>query len=249
MAMSSGVAWGTVERCFVWLGKVFRGIEWFGDVLFGAVGFIGALHGMAWSCKALSRLCEALIDSVVHSVALHGLARRAEALFWQGGVEQSDVLNSDVSQAKVLSRRGVVWSREALNGIVKFGPMKHCYARFSKLHRFVARFGNVKWCLVSQGRVWVAFSRSCVVNKGSVGRGAAKCSRARLALALLRRGQVWLGTVLPSKAWYCEVSSRFGRALLGFVMRSPVRLGSVKRSFAMRGTPRLGVHGYGGYQK
>jgi len=153
MARSGCAGRTTVERGFVFHGKVFRGMVWSCDVLFGAVGFIGALY------------------------------------------------------SKVRSYCGVVWSREALHGIVEFGPVKHCVAGHAK-----------------------ALLRSGMVRYGTVRSGFARLRA--VGQAQLSLGFVWSGEV--GRCIVKRASALFGRVLLGLVKWSPAMFCKVRYSWVWR---------------
>jgi len=113
IARSGCAGWSTLERGFVWLGRVSL---WSCEVLFAAVEFCGVLYAMA--------------------------------SFW----------------------RGIVWSREALSRVVKFGPVKHCYVRHAR-----------------------ASLRLGIVRHGTVESGFARLRAAGQALVSLRLGWDWQG--------------------------------------------------------
>lgn len=119
MVRCSAHGWGTVERGFVWLGKVSL---WYGEVLNGVAGFSGARYcllrsycGMALHREVLYRVVK--FGPVMHSMVMHGkvLLRRGtvvsglvrlcavgHALVFFGSVLRGVVLSSSVVRAMVL---------------------------------------------------------------------------------------------------------------------------------------------------
>jgi len=153
---SCTAGWRTVERCFVWCGEeLFRqgGLEqsevhygtlllWFGEVLLGVVGFIGALYSKVRSYCGMVRSVEVLHGIVKfcpqkHSVVgfakallRHGIVRRStvrsgfarlravgQALFWWGQVWFGTVLPGNVWRCDV-------WSGTSRLGMVMWGPVR-----------------------------------------------------------------------------------------------------------------------------
>jgi len=135
----------TVERGFVWQGKV---------------RFFEVWSGLAMSCFVL---------------------------WGVGGVLYSEAR----------SCCGVAWNREALHGIVKFGPVKHCVARCAKalLRSGIAMYGTVRFglaLLCAAGQALVRF------YFGLARQGGALLSTARQGKVFVRpcevgvmRGYVW----------------------------------------------------------
>lgn len=60
-----------------------------------------------------------------------------------GGALWGGVWSGIVRLGKVV--RGIAWLREALYRVVKFCPVKHCYARYAK-----ALSGEVRFCVVGR---------------------------------------------------------------------------------------------------
>jgi len=127
---------------------------------------------------------------------------------------------STVERGLVLLGKVLSWFGEVL-----FCCVGRCGALYGlALHGLaLLRFGNVKWGLVSRGLARLLQSLL------SLRLAVVRYSKARSALALLRRGQVWLGTVLSCKAWCSQVLF-----WLGHVLRCPVRFGSVMPGLVMR---------------
>lgn len=91
---------------------------------------------------------------------------------------------------------------EALHAVVKFCPVKHCYARHARVFR-----GGVEYCYALLGLVLY-----CEV---------------RCALAL--SGGVKFGFALSSRVMCCKVWFHFGLAMQGGVLLSTPRHGKVTR--------------------
>ncbi len=221
------------SKLSLWQGTVRLGearqaklLLWCSGVESGSVGSSGALFSTVRCYCGLARSCCVAWGSVVRGLVLCGkvLSWFGEALF--GIVERVGVLHGMVLHGLALLRRCVAWSREALYGVAKFGPVKYGYARLGMV---LLRFGNVKRGFVSCGLARLLQSLL------SLWLAVVRYSKAKCSLALLRRGQVWLGTVLSRNAWYSLVSSR-----LGHVLRCPVRLSSVMPGLVMRCIVRHG---------
>jgi len=147
-------AWyGVVQRSPVLLGQVVLGSVWYAKVrrfvaLRGPVadgwctverGFV--LYGkvkyyLVWSC-------EVLIGAVGFVGALH-----SEARFYYGLVRSCLVLRSGAGHCILRFLCGMVWSREALHRIVKFGPVKYCRVSLGIFWHSDVRWGGVWLCLV-----------------------------------------------------------------------------------------------------
>jgi len=146
----------------VWLCKV---LSWFGEVLLCVVGWIGVLFskvrsycGVAWSVEALHGVVK--FGPAKYSVAgsgvfwsgdvrrgavLYSAVWHAKALFWQGGVEQSEV-----HQAKLSLRCGIVRRRTVVSGFARLCAVGQALVR----HYFgTVLLGNVRWSPARQGPV------------------------------------------------------------------------------------------------
>jgi hypothetical protein len=153
MARSCFAGWATVERCFVWLGKAFRGVEWSGDVLFGAVGFSKARFycGIVWKREAL--FCVVKFCPVKHCYVRH-----AKALLRRGIVGSGFARLRAVGQALVLSRSGV-----ATQGGVRRAAAMLSAVRFSSA---LLRLGLAMRCPVRLGSVKRGFVMCCTPRLG-----------------------------------------------------------------------------------
>jgi hypothetical protein len=158
-----------------------------------------ARSGMVLHCKVQSCLAEHGKVPLRHSEVLRGgvllsLVLQGAALFWQGGAAQSEVHYGKVSlwlgevlfcvvgfigvlYSRVRSYCGVVWNREALHRIVKFGPVKYCLVVHAR-------------ALLRQGfalRGWVRRSKALLrfrmVGCGTVGSGFARLRAVGQALS------------------------------------------------------------------
>jgi len=161
--------WATAERGFVLYGKVrfYHGMVWRcpvwccgeGGVLHSMVRFY---YGMVWRCPVW--LCGVQWGTVLHGKVLlwHGLEGRcgekrgsaqhgsAElGVTWYGDVLRCGVLLGLSWLGKLLC--GMVWSVEALHGIAKFCPVKHCMASLgvirqakASLRSGIARHGTAE---------------------------------------------------------------------------------------------------------
>lgn len=186
--------YSTVLSCPVRLckasGKVFRGL-----VSHGGAGSCPAGSGGVWLCKVRRFMVRS--GCVGWATVERGFVLQGTALFWQGGVEQSEVRYGKLSlwpgevrlcvvgfvgalYSRVRSYCGVVWNVEALHSIVKFCPVKHCMVKFAKalrggvLHGLDWR-GSVGRCLVRlakvifrHGTVGSCFVRLCAVGQALV---------------------------------------------------------------------------------
>jgi len=203
--------YGTVLSCPVRLCKLSL---WSG----GAVSCPAGSSGV-WLCKVwrfLVRSC-----CVGRSTLERGFVLQGKVTSWSGEVLFAAVGLCGVLCTAASFWRGIVWLREALFRVVKFGPVKHCYVRQARalLRLGIVRHGTVE-CgfarLRAAGQALVS-SRSGMVTQGYVMRGAVRCSTARRSLVSLRLGWDW---------------------------QDPVMHGIVKRASAMQGILR-----YGGYKK
>lgn len=116
-----GPALGQVLFGSVKYGKVWKFMVRSAAVARGTVG-----RGFVWF--GVLRCCADRWGKLLYGVVLRG-----KVLLWSGEV----VLLGSVGwigalYARVRSYCGVVWSREALHGIVKFGPVKHCTVMLAK---------------------------------------------------------------------------------------------------------------------
>ena len=156
MVRSSAVAWGTVGRCFVWLGKVSswqggvvqsevrytEALSWFGEVLFCAVGIGGLLYGMALHAGALLRSGMVMYCTVESGLAL--LRAAGQALLRHYLVLRSWVMRSPVGQA-------LVYIDAAGRGFVRFCRVWFCWVL---LRSGVGKQGSVMRGAVSCSTVW-----------------------------------------------------------------------------------------------
>jgi len=156
----------TLERCFVSYGKLRHFVAWFSDVLFGVVELIGVMHskvrfycGLAWK------------DGVGKSELGPCVARLSKALFWQGGVEQSEAHIAELSLMSGMARHGTVGSgfarlRAAGQGLLKYylGLVLPC---------------EVGRSVVKQGQVLFGLGQA---RRGPVRQGPAKSGFASLTI-------------------------------------------------------------------
>jgi len=129
IARSGCAGWATVERGFVWQGTALSwqgGVEqsevrygklssWLGEVLFGVVGFIGALYskvrsycGMVWSVEALHRIVE--FCPVKYCMVLRAKALSRLSIVRCGTVQSGFARLRAVGQALLRRHLGFVWS-------------------------------------------------------------------------------------------------------------------------------------------
>lgn len=137
MARSGSGGWGTVECGFVWQGKV---LLWFGDVLFGVVGFIGVLCsmvrsycGVVWNRKA--RQCLVKFCPVKHWVvwlasALLRLGEVVPCMDWSGEVLWSGVWSSALMYGKALLRSGIAMYGTVRSGLARLRAAGQALVRF-----------------------------------------------------------------------------------------------------------------------
>jgi len=218
------VVWhGVLERGPVRLGQVVFGRLWHFMVRSGIVGRSTAERGFVLHGKVSSWLGEVLIGIVGFIGALYCLVR---------------------------SYCGMVRSVEALHGILKYGPVKHC----------MAGLGAIWSCDVQRGGVWSCLARYA---KALFWKGGAVQSEVRHAKLSLRSGVVRCGTVLSGfarlravgqallrrhygLAWPGEVGRCMASFALALLRLGSVLLSQVRRVPVLQGFVRLGVHGYGG---
>lgn len=207
LVRSGCVGWSTLERCFVWLGKV---SSWSCEVLFAIVGRSGVLRGLALSCRGVVRFGCAGFCGVLCAAAIfrRGIARLREALFrvvMFGPVKHCYVRHAKVSLRIGKVKRCLVSCCRAGQafaslrwGQVWFGTILQCNAWCSlvSLRSGVATQGSVKCSRVKQasaffGGVRVGMVRRCPVRFSSV-----KCCIAGHGLELLRLGWKWQSPVM-----------------------------------------------------
>jgi len=195
-----GVLRGSVLSSKARLGAidVLRGLAWHGGAVSGPVGSSGV-----WLCKLRH----------YYGFVLRGRVERG--FLWQGKAFRGVVWSRDVLlgaagfigalYSKVRSYCGVVWSVEALHGIVKFCPVKHCMVLRAK-----------------------ALSRLSILRRGTVRSGFARLRAAGQALVRRHLGFVWSCDVGRCMASFALASLRLGDVLLCEVWWSPVLQGQVR---------------------
>jgi hypothetical protein len=199
LARSAADVRGTVERSFAWHGELpfWRGIVLYREVLHRVVKSCPAKHCKALRAKALLWLGEVLFCVLGIGGVLYGMAKRAGALL---GMVKCGTVGSGFARLRAVGRALVL-------------------LRLATAGRGFARLCRARFCLV--------LSRPGVEEQGSVVRGAATCSTAKCSLASLRRGQVWLGTVLQCNVLHGDLRRYFGMALRSWVIRCVARSGMV----------------------
>jgi hypothetical protein len=184
----AGLCWamlGPVRFCMAWLFEVWSGMLVWSPVRLGQVLFGSAMCG-----KVSLWFGEVLIGVAGFTGVLYSKAR---SYF---------LANGDVGRGGVRFYCGMVWNREALFRVVKFCPVKHGLVGLG-----ITWSGDVRWSVVRKRAVMhaKALLRSGIVRRSTVGSGLARLRVAGQAMVLLRRGQVWLGTVLSCNVWQGSV--------------------------------------------
>lgn len=210
---SCAVAWGKVERGFVLLGKVsfWQGgpvqseVRYArllcGDVLYAVAKFCPVKYCYVRHGKALLWLREVRFCSAGHRGVLYCLALLRSGIPRYGTVGSGFARLRAVGQGLLLLRSGVGKQGCVMRGAVTCSTVRSSSELF--------RLGQVLRCP----------ARFCSVKSGTA-----------RTLALLRRGQVWLGTVLS-----CDVLRGNLRHYFGLVMQGGVQLCRVRQ-----GRPRYG---------
>jgi len=214
MVRSGCAGWATVERCFVLYGKVrfYRGVVWRCPVWCCGEG--GVLHSKVRSYCGMVWRCPVWLCGVQWGTVLQG-----KVLLWHGLEGWCGAKRGSAQHGLVSFYCGVVWSVEALHGIVKFCPVKHCVAGLGII---LVWCGDVRWgagrsCLVRHAELsfWQGGVLNGIAWRGSVGRCFVESGLVRLgavgqALLSLWLGPVGCSGVLPGKGgvMLCTVRQR-----------------------------------------
>ena len=166
--------YGMVERVPVRLGQVLlgsvrQGISWRGRVLRGRAQHGEVLHGrVKRSSLRFAKVFQGGVcsDSVLHGSEELSAVWQGKVLSWSGDVLFGVAGFIGALHSKVRSYCGVVWNRKALQSLVKFCPVKHCYV----WHGII----EVLHCLEWHCRVWLGTVACSWASFGNVLFGSAR---------------------------------------------------------------------------